>query len=146
MRSLLLEDARRRPDLFIWTGPIPEQKLRTWLRDNELLDRLPDDLIRLWRAVGGGDYFETESILSPLGDVTMGDDVLGVRALMRGQGLEPGFLPFARGAFTAAIDTTTGEYVELGPDFQRPGQRYRTLDDWYLNEPRREFAQRYGLA
>ena len=145
MTSLLLLDSRRSPGAFAWRGPIARERLRAWLRENRLMGLVPDDLVALWEATGGGDYFESETILSPFGDVAMGDDVLGKRDLWRRNGLPMHYLPIATGVFSAALDTRTGTVVALDPETQRELARFPAVDAWYRETARRDLAPRYGL-
>jgi hypothetical protein len=73
MNSLLQQDQGLRPLLFVWNGPISAERLDTWLGERGL--EIPDDLVEFWRETGGGDLFESETILGPFGDKRLGDDL-----------------------------------------------------------------------
>jgi len=146
MTSLFVQDSRRVPHAFAWRGPISSERLRVWLRESGLQGLVPADLLALWEATGGGDYFESETLLSPFGDASMGDDVLGKRDLWRRSGLPRGLLPIATGVFPAALDTATGTVVALDPETHRELARFASVDDWYRATARRDLAPRYGLA
>ena len=60
---VLLEDARRVLGIFLPFGAIPEAELTGWLHHNGIA--LPHDLLALWQLAGGGDVFESETILRP---------------------------------------------------------------------------------
>src|SRR3989442_3494011 len=63
MRLTLLEDARKRPDLFVWRGAIDPVRLDAWLLSRRL--KVPRDLRFFWVQTGGGDFFEGETVLGP---------------------------------------------------------------------------------
>jgi hypothetical protein len=106
---------------------------------------MPDDLVALWRETGGGDIFETETILGPGSDRELGDDVMAVNTDFRGRGLADSFAVFHVGSFVSAIDKNTKDYVELDPATLIVRARFRSLDEWYAKTLRAEFAARYGL-
>ena len=60
---VLLEDFERVPDVFFGFGAIPESELNDWLKCHALV--LPSDLLKFWQLTGGGDVFESETILRP---------------------------------------------------------------------------------
>ena len=60
---VLLEDSERVPDVFLGFGAIPQSELSDWLKRHSLV--LPSDLVELWQLTGGGDVFESETILRP---------------------------------------------------------------------------------
>lgn len=143
--SMLLRDSRARPDLFHWNGPISDARLRTWLRQQGIDRRIPGDLVELWRLTGGGDFLETETLLGPFADESLGDDVAGANQTLRQQGLSGQFLVFCRGASVGAIDLSSGDFVELESRTLRVRRRFRSLDDWYTSTVRAELGARYGL-
>ncbi len=142
----LLEDSRLRPDVFQWNGPVEAERLATWLDGNGLTAIVPQDLVTLWLLTGGGDIFESETLLGPFGDVTLGDDVVEAKAFLRSTGLPSGYLVFSRGFTLGAVEHSTGEFVELDSRDFRVTARFSTLDDWYRKSVRAEFASRYRLA
>lgn len=145
MISLLLQDGRDPRGHFHWYGAIDEARLDEWLRENDLQGKLPEDLIALWAATGGGDYFESETILGPYGDSYHGEDVLGQREFLKGRGLASYLLPFATGVFMAAVDLRTRDIVSLDSRTLEVVETFPSVDEWYRNTARREFAPFYGL-
>jgi hypothetical protein len=112
MRLTVLEDAKRRPDLFIWQGAIDSARLDSWTRSRNL--RIPSDLRLFWIETGGGDFFESETILGPLGRADLADDVETVNAHHHLRGLPADFLVFHRGlGGLTAIQMSNGLYVQL---------------------------------
>lgn len=141
----ILSDSRTRPDLFHWNGPIADARLRTWFLEHGFEGRIPEDLLRFWRRTGGGDIFETETLLGPFADPALEDDVAGVNASLRQKGLPPQFLVFYRGSYIGAVDLSSGDFVEMLESGFRVRRRFQSFDDWYANTVRAEFAGRYGL-
>jgi hypothetical protein len=119
--------------------------LQGWLERSSLLGRLPEDLVSFWVETGGGDVFETETILGPLGDPALGEDIIEVNRSLHQAGMPEQYLVFHTGLLTSALDTLVGDYVELrGPDFQVV-RRFPSLDAWYTSTLREEYGQRYGM-
>jgi hypothetical protein len=143
--SALTDDARLRPDLFHWNGRMDPVCLQTWLTDNQWLGPCPKDLLVFWQETGGGDVFETETILGPLGDPQMGDDIASVNRAMRSRGMAARFLVFHIGLLVSAVDTEVGDYVELEPSSLCVLRRFASLDEWYEATLRKEYRHRYGL-
>ena len=50
-------------------GEVQEPQLRRWLSENGL--NLPEDFVAFLELTGGGDLFESETILGPYGDVEL---------------------------------------------------------------------------
>lgn len=71
-------------------GSIPKERLDEWFRQRDL--EVPSELAELWQETGGGNLFESETILGPFGDVLTGDDVDSVNEVHRGRGLNRGYL------------------------------------------------------
>jgi len=104
---------------------------------------LPDDLVDLWHELGGGDLFESETILSPFGSSALGDDIQGVNELHFRQGLSPEYLLFHKGLYLSAVRLADGKYVALFDSYV-PFKEYSSLEDWY-SDLRSEYAALYGL-
>jgi hypothetical protein len=139
----ILQDARDRPDLFQWNGPIEAARLDDWLRQHGLTSKCPPDLVALWCATGGGTYFESETILGPFGDAALGEDLIGVNELYRSRGIGDPWLVFSRGAF---LGTTDGRVFSDVDERERTRRgRYGSFNAWYADTVRHEFADRYGL-
>jgi hypothetical protein len=146
MKNLaILDDAARAPHMFAWNGPIAPDRLDAWLRRHDLRSKCPPDLVRLWAETGGGDFFDSETILGPFANAESGDDVSGANEFLRSRGLPANLLVFCRGAFTGAVDVDGREYVDLEERGLRVRGRYASLDAWYFATERREFAVRYGI-
>jgi hypothetical protein len=144
----ILEDARRKPELFCWFGAIPHTELQAWSQSRGHV--IPDDLQMFWSVTGGGDVFESETILRPnvpaatTSCYQAGDDVETVNVSFREAGCPERFLVFHTGSFLSAVDLTTGRYVNLSESYVVISE-YGFLDDWYSQTLRQEFASRYGL-
>ena len=141
----LVKDALLRPDLFHWNGGMDSATLSDWLDRNRWLTRCPADLLEFWKQTGGGDVFETETILGPSGRVQMGDELAAVNQEMRARGMPETFAVYHNGLVMSAIDTESGDYVELAPSDFHVLRRFATLDEWYEATLRAEYAKRYGL-
>lgn len=143
MTPSLIADVARRPDLFIWNGAIPHDRLAAWLRERGW--RVPPELERLWEETGGGEMFESEQILGPFGSALHGDDVEGVNRLAWERGLAPDYLVFHVGVDCSAVQQSNLRIVALKRSDFSVAATYPSLDSWYVDHVRREFAARYGL-
>jgi hypothetical protein len=140
----VLEDAARRPDLFIWHGPLDPHRLDAWLRSRQF--KVPNDLRRFWIETGGGDFFESETILGLLGEASPADDVEIVNAFHRSRGMLDEYLIFHRGTGgLTAIQRSTGLYVQLNESNYVETADYPAFESWYMDVIRSEFAHQYGL-
>lgn len=89
-----------------------------------------------------GDVFESETILGPSGEAE--DHVLIETIHLREKGeLPEGCLLFHRGFVRTFLDLVSGDLVVLGHNSVVPIQRFGTLDEWYSETLRREYAARY---
>ncbi len=137
-----MQDSARYPELFEWNGTIAPDRLQSWLQDRGL--NLPQDLIELWEVTGGGELFETESILSPFADPHSGDDIDSVNEFHHSNGLAQQYLVFHVGTGLTTVRLIDGCYVTLNDIYQELSS-FLTLDDWYIAEIRSEYAKRYNL-
>jgi hypothetical protein len=144
MSARFKKDATLHPELFSWRGAISEADLQCWLTSRAL--QVPLDLQQLWQHVGGGDFFETETILHPCDPMDSGDDVDSVNLLHRERGLPSGYLIFHVGAFGfSAVRLADQTYVLLDSDTYGEVAEFSDLDHWYYSMVRPEYAERYRL-
>lgn len=129
----ILNDSRIQPVLFSWRGHVPRASvldvLETYLPG--LLGA--PDLIDLWTVTGGGDFLETETLLSPVGDPALGDALVDTNERYHLLGFPRSGLLFSTGTHLGAFDVEVGEYLLLRdarPRFVVEG-RYRSFDAWY---------------
>ena len=146
--TLILDDALRLPHAFCWFGAIPAAELDAWTQRTQI--QLPPDLLEFWRITGGGDLFETETILRPSVEsapnqcFVIGDDTESFNEALKKEGMAPNLFVFQQGCFLSAIDLPTAKYVTLSSTYA-PQSEFKSLEEWYLETLRPEFAPRYGL-
>lgn len=141
MINLIIKDSDLRRDLFFWRGGISLSQIEKWER--EQLISVPDDLKRLWNAKGGGDFFESETILQPLGD-DEDDLVLPRSRWFWGRGLDSGHYVFHEGLYVSIFRQSDDLLFSLDRTSFNLVATFRTLDDWYLSL-RAEYGDRYGM-
>lgn len=141
--SRLLLDAEARPNLFFWEGPIDPETLRILLAQKDW--KVPDDLFDFWVATGGGDLFESETILGPKSSEALGDNLFTENDDLRKAGLPAGYMVFHTGLFTSAIRLTDGAYVRLDLGNFRELAEYSSLEDWYSRLLRATYKDDYDL-
>jgi hypothetical protein len=139
----ILDDSKRSSRLFQWTGALSQEQLAKWISGSRV--RWPGDLVELWRTVGGGTLFETETILSPFGNPVLGDDIQSVTALHRQRGLSEAVTLFHTGLGVSGVDESM-VLVHLDGATYRTVSTHRTLDDWYATVLLSEYGSRYGLT
>jgi len=143
--NLITLDANRRPDLFIWNGALEPAWLQQWLWQHQW-QTVPVDLLGLWQQTGGGDMYETETILGPLAEVHSGDNLLEVNNYWHRQGLPSQSLVFHQGVSElSTVHLVTGHYVQLSAEDFSELASYTSLNEWY-KKLREEYAERYGLT
>jgi hypothetical protein len=133
MNDILMQDSEIYPKLFVWNGAILRDRLNIWLQKHNL--NLPEDLIALWEVTGGGDLFESETILSLFGDAYLGDDIDSVNEFHYSQGMTRDYLVFHVGTGLSAVRLADGHYVTLTDNYQELSE-FLSLDDWYVGEVR----------
>lgn len=141
----LTTDAMSRPDLFHWNGALEWAWLLGWLRARGLEEHCPRELVAFWQETGGGDLFESETILGPRGDPEMGDDWDAVNRDFQSRGMQAHCLVFHVGMLVSAVDMRAGDFVELAPSDCHVLRRFTSLDVWYEETLRAEYAARYHL-
>lgn len=144
MPSTIYEDAIARPDLFHWFG-INESDFDRWLAALPL--RAHPGLVTFWRRTGGGDLFESETILGPLVPNET-ENVLKVNELHWQKGLARDTLIFHSGTYLSASQVnrrTHRRIMLLNSDTYKMEGRFDTFDAWYPGAIRSEYADRYGL-
>jgi len=144
MNTLLQQDRARRPDLFQFYGPITGKEMDAWLGERNIV--IPEDLKQLWCDTGGGEMFESETILSPKGRSDLADDVESVNEFHKQKGMTRSWLIFHTGiGGLTVVKVPLGEYASIREGSYEVQQTFQSLADWYGNFVRREYATRYGL-
>jgi hypothetical protein len=141
MIDLITKDSNLHPSLFVWRGAIPLPEIEKW--ECEYVISVPDDIKQLWSTKGGGDLFESETILQPSGS-DEDDLVLPRSKWFWGKGLDSDSYVFHEGLYVSTFRRSAGLLsVFKSSNFSEVGT-FRTLDDWYLSL-RTEYGDRYGL-
>jgi len=144
MIEQILRDQRRRPDIFHFFGAIEPDRLISWLRERRFT--IPDDLRQLWCETGGGDVFETETILGPFGRTDLADDVDSVNQFHWAKGMPAEWVIFHTGiGGLSVVQTASGNYASVREGSYEVQQSFASLADWYVSLIRPEYVSRYGL-
>jgi hypothetical protein len=142
MIDLILRDADLRPDLFKWRGKLSIPALEHWEREHSL--PLPKDLKQLWSTRGGGELFESETVLQPFGAADY--DLIGcVSEAFRKRGLDAESYVFHTGLWDSVFRKSDGTLSSLEPTDMSQRSKFQDLADWY-KALRAEYGERYGLA
>jgi hypothetical protein len=144
MNTLLQNDRAKRPDLFHFLGPIQSLELDAWLSERQLA--VPNDLKEFWSEAGGGELFESETILSPFGRSDLGDDVETVNQFHKQKGMPADWIVFHTGiGGLTVVQIPSGKYASVREGLYEVQQTFASFADWYANLIRREYASRYNL-
>jgi hypothetical protein len=143
MNALLQEDAARLPRIFVFNRPIPFAELDAWLSRRQFV--VPDDLRQVWHETGGGNIFESETILGPYGNRELGEDVDSENEFHKQKGMSADWLLFHTGMNFTVIKMSGGQYASLKDGSYEVQETFRSFADWYANSIRKEYAPRYGL-
>ena len=146
MPPTIHEDALVRPDLFHWFGVV-EAEFEHWLAALPL--RVHPGLVSFWRRTGGGDLFESETLLGPLAS-DEGDNVLKLNEFHWNHGLHRDLLIFHTGLCLSASSVDRRRHrnrlITVNPNTYQIEHRFDTFNEWYQKTIRSEYAERYGLA
>jgi hypothetical protein len=141
MMEKLITDSKSRPELFHWVGPTPRAIVDRWAALTGA--SLPPDLVFLWTSLGGGDLFETETILS-LAEAPPDGLVDAVSSRYHQAGLSRKKWVVHTGYVTTVVEGETGLVEVIGKGFEVL-ENYSSLEEWYEQVIRSEYADRYGL-
>lgn len=142
MSAIILTDAQFASNLFLWNAPLDRGQIEQWLAQRNWV--IPGDLVEFWTITGGGEIFESEKFLPPLGPHDSEDEVAPRTAWHRAHGMPEGLVVFHEGLGFSAIRCADGAYVWFDVNGRSRGE-HRSLDDWYTQVLRAEYAERYGL-
>lgn len=135
MNDLLRKDILGHPMLFELSGPMVISKGTA-----RELGQLPIDLAALWEEFGGGEMFESETVFKPTGDASV--VVITNHALERG--LAQGHFVFHEGLCLSSWSCNT--FYVFDSDSLTVLATHSTLDSWYKETIRSEYAKRYGIS
>jgi len=130
MRLQILDDAEIRPSLFVWNGPIEEGCIKRWLKLHKVT--FSEEIVTFLTKTGGGDLFESETLLGPLGNAELGDDLDSINCFYWETGLPKELVIFHTGlGDLTAFDTIKKDYVQISEIDHIETQRFSSFDQWY---------------
>lgn len=141
MINKILSDGASYPKLVTWIGAPNATSVDEWARSFQVESAL--DLVLLLKATGGGWLFETEIILPPF-ETEYLDYAEVVNEKHSGLGLPSDLWIYHEGAWLSAYSRRTGLYCQLDGNYGTVTS-YESMDRWYIELIRNEYAQRYGL-
>jgi hypothetical protein len=145
---ILLQDAQKVPRIFSPFGAITLAEIQDWLQRTGVV--LPSDLIELWQQTGGGDVFESETILRPTvasapNSCFVEDDIEGINAPYAEEGKPGDLCVFHRGLYPSAVRLTDQRFVTLTGGGYTVKDSFASFDEWYVRTLRADYGERYGL-
>jgi len=111
---ILLRDTQKTPRMFSLFGAIPLTEIQDWLRRTGVV--LPSDVIEVWQETGGGDVFESETILrvtvaSIPNRCFVEDDIGRINGACAEEGKFGGLHVFHRRLFRSAVRFSEQRFV-----------------------------------
>ena len=144
MINKLKDDINMRPELFFFSGCIPKEDIIQKLSFMNI--NVPFALIELWNEIGGGEMFETETILSPIANSDLGDDIESVNYYHYKKGLSKDFFVFHVGlGGISAVSLNDERYVIIDETNYKCVKWFESLEKWYENHIRKEYEIKYNL-
>lgn len=143
MINTILKDSTEHPELFHWFGALNITEIERWERDFSV--SIPEDLKLLWNRTGGGDLFESETILQPFG-VRDDDLVCRVSEMFWKKGLPQDHYIFHKGMCLSTFSKSGKSLTAWKEPDIIAFADFPDLDNWYSGLLRSEYAQRYGLV
>jgi hypothetical protein len=145
MFPTIYDDALAHPNLFHWFGTA-EPEFDAWLTALPL--HAHPGLVDFWRRTGGGELFESETLLGPL-IAEESDNVLKVNEFHWSKGMPGGMLIFHIGMNLSASFVDRHRHRNRLVLFRQGSyeveQWFDTFNCWYRDKLRLEYASRYGL-
>lgn len=117
-------------------------EIEEWEREQAVT--IAEDLKQLWNLKGGGELFESETILHPV--IGAEDDLVLPRSKwLWGKGLDSEYYVFHEGLYVSVFRNSDKSLRSLNTrNFGQVGI-FQTMDEWYLRTLRAEYGDRYGL-
>jgi hypothetical protein len=139
----ILNDAKLRPELFVWAGMAEPARIAGWVQQQGW--RVPDDLIELWVRTGGGDFFESETLFAPFSNLFAQDNLEIVNSSLWSRGMPKDLLAIHDGMQFTALVISSAQYAFVDEESFRIKQLFANLDSWYLTGIRPLFEEKYCL-
>jgi len=143
MKNQIFKDANEKPRLFHWNGRIEREELINWFKIRKW--NLTDEMIEFYCMTGGGEIFESETILGLYSDQVFGDDLESMNKYYRNKGMPINWLLFHIGIKNSALNMDTLEIIVFDSISFNIFNKYKTFSDWYINFIREEYKERYNL-
>ena len=145
MNEVLQRDSELRPDLFESVGPADERAILHTIEAAPV--RIPEDVLDIWRRWGAMRIYVTEMVFAPGVCFPYSEEVVEQNVFLRGRGLpDDVFVIGESSGEWLAVVGTTGLICEVREsDGFAVVEAFASMDDWYINNERAEFAPRYGL-
>jgi len=125
------EALKTNPSLLFAYGKIEETKLANELQ--KINYNFPDELIGFWKEFGGGDLFETETILYPLQSTNeLVDSLVPTNDFYHTNGLDNKYIIFQKNAAQLTVfDSQTDEIVLLSTGNYVVRKRFENFENWF---------------
>jgi hypothetical protein len=119
------------PHIIFPYGAIEPEKLKSGL--SKMNYQFPKELFDFWVEFGGGDLFETETILSPIpSDNEFIYDIINTNDFKYKNGLSHKYITFQENAsYMAAFDKETNEIVIIAKDNYQEEERFNNFNAWF---------------
>lgn len=128
----LQKELKVNPNIFVPYGRINKRILKNELQKYHF--NFPKELIKFWINYGGGDLFETETILSPIpSEKEFVYDIKKINNFRHENGLSDKYIVFQENASEmTAFDKETNEIVILNKDKYEIEERFENINTWFV--------------
>jgi len=129
--ELIHEQQKTNPSLLFAYGKIEETKLANELQ--KINYKFPNELIGFWKEFGGGDLFETETILSPFPIANeFIYDIQTINQFHYSIGLDKNYIIFQEnGSQMTAFDKQTNALVVLSKEDYSIENKFDNFENWF---------------
>ena len=135
MTKTVKKTLRKKPYMLFEFGLPNKKELDKELKKHDFA--FPKELVKFWKTYGGGDLFETETILYPLDtDNTEYDSMPLMNRFFEEKGFNNDYYIFHTNNSTlAAFHKKTHEIVVFGNELTkfRIERHYKNIDEWFFN-------------
>lgn len=143
MKNQIFKDAKENPKLFRWNGSIKKEGVLKWFKLREW--NITDEMIEFYCITGGGEIFESETILGLYKNQVFGDDLESMNKYYQNKGMSIHWLLFHIGIKNSALNMDTSEIIIFDSISFKIIERYKSFSEWYIKFIREEYKDRYDL-
>ncbi len=143
MIDIIKSDIKKYPTILFPFGRIGAAELKKELNNYNF--KFPSELVDIWSEFGGGDFFQTETILYPYQNEHI-DNIVDVNNFLIKEGMPVKYFAFhiGRGEVTAFLKEDNNRIVNLKRDSWQETYHYSSFKDWFADLRMELISMRYS--